>query len=98
VEIHRFLKFLSKKAAAAAAAPRRDGEEKKPAAAAPRRDGEEKKTAAAAPLWTSLVLKTLIRISRKFFLSSFYLNFLEKGTCHQLLFTVVFTQPPWCDY
>jgi hypothetical protein len=53
VQIHEFLKFLSKKAAAAA--PRRDGEEKKAAAAAPRRDGEEKKTAAAAPLWTSLL-------------------------------------------
>jgi hypothetical protein len=48
VQIHEFLKFLSKKAAAAA--PRRDGEEKKAAAAAPRRDGEDKKTAAAAPL------------------------------------------------
>jgi hypothetical protein len=48
VQIQEFLKFLSKKATAAA--PRRDGEEKKAAAAAPRRDDEEKKSAAAAPL------------------------------------------------
>jgi hypothetical protein len=43
VQIHEFLKFLSKKATAAT--PRRDGEEKKTAATA----------TAAAPLWTSLV-------------------------------------------
>jgi hypothetical protein len=67
VQIHEFLKFLSKKAAAAA--PRRDSEEKRlplPRRAAtvkkkrlplPRRyshSGSGAAVAAAAPLWTSL--------------------------------------------